>query len=369
MSGRTVRVATYSALCLALFLGGVSFRLLRSAPQPPALGFRPAVVELIDPVNEGDLATARFQLVNSSDEPVDVIDVKAGCACTGVKGADGRPFHGPARIAPQSALDLSADVVTAGRAGKQAVAIEADSQIGDRRVRCATRVQLVVRPGWRASPAEVRFDGTSPSSAMTEKAEIFDGLSDPGIRLKEVRVSAPKYVRAEIVESHESNLTSGAFAGIDGEPLLLKKRYDVLVTLTPSDTPSTDEYSTGLVTLVAVDPAVEQKSLVVRWRNKRPKARLEPASLTIAVPKDGAAAHRHLRYITEVRMNRGPRVRELPRFVDVTFGDSQGRSWPVDVVVHAAKVGKLPQNLNVEIATGVPEQPTVLLPITLLQSP
>jgi hypothetical protein len=358
-------------LCLTFFLGGVLWRLSRVAPTPsPELDLEPGVAELNDPVNEGDSARARLHVVNRGEQSAEITGVHATCSCTSIATSDGKPFVAPVEIGPHGVVDLNVTINTSDHVGQQEMPVALDARVGDREVHRASKVRLFVRAGWRANPAQLLFDETVPRKPVTRTIELFDGHPDPGIRLKEIRVSDPKRLNAQFVETKVTKLASNSLAGPDGSDAGLKKRYNILVTLMPPETTSKSEFSLDLVTLIPADARNPERSLVVQWRNLQPAIRLVPDSLTVVLPEGATVIRRRVQCLSQgvALTNRKLRVLSKPDFIHVSVGATDDRSTPILLECNVVRGDDLPRNTEIQFAVGESRQPALTLPICLLRS-
>jgi hypothetical protein len=357
-------------LCLTFFLGGVLWRLSRVAPTPSLeLDLEPGVAVLDNPVNEGDPARAQLRVINRGEQSAEITSISATCSCTSITTRDGKPFVAPFQLAPRAVVDLNVTINTSDHVGLREMPVALDARIGDQEVHRASKVRLFVRSGWRANPAQLSFDESVPHQPVTKRIELFDGHADPGIRLKQVRVSDPKHLSAGFVQSNVTKLEPNVLAGPDSSDAGLKKRYDIVVTLTPPDTPSKSEFSLELITLIPAEPQIPERSLVVQWRNLRPAIRLVPDSLTVVLPEGATVIRRRVQCLSEgaALTNRKLRVLSKPDFIHVSVGATDDRSTPILLECNVVRGDDLPRNTEIQFAVG-DSRPALTLPICLLRS-
>ncbi len=99
---RVFYLASAAVLCVtAVFLWKSNGSSRRQAID---VVLEPHELQLVTPVNEGDLVPINFQLFNNTDSDIVVDDVRPSCGCMEVLSSGGLPFESGRKIAAGSSV-------------------------------------------------------------------------------------------------------------------------------------------------------------------------------------------------------------------------------------------------------------------------
>ena len=319
-------------------------------PQSPRAYREPEVVEVV------------LLFKNLGRTSLNLLQVTGTCGCMAFTASDGSALDRPRPVAAGETFPIHLALNSRGKSGKTDYGVHATYAIAGVERVIAANVSVDILPALRLSTTSFNWIGLVPGQGRAATVSVYDGYPDPGIGIKEVRVSDPRRIRAELFDPPPERTAGVARL----QSATLKLRKSLVVTLRPQFAPCV-----GLetITLIPREAAVEPHSLTVSYSFEDPSLSISPRSITFHTRDLSSPARRRISCKVQGKSAADFRVFAQPDFLSVHIRPSgrPGFVW-IDVdssPSHSAPhVAPSPGSQLEIVVAGRPDR--IIIPIKIL---
>jgi hypothetical protein len=236
----------------------------------------PRTIEFKDGHIQGEPLETHFELKNESRSTVTVTSLSSSCGCMVLSGKDG-PLKTPFSLAAGAALPITLSVATGGRVGPQVFRLSATAEAAfGAPAKALARVRVKLLAALRAQPAMILFRRAKTGAPLAAEVKLADMLPDPGVRIREVRVSNEKTMRVEVQgETGPSDMF--------GESATAQARATLKLSYVPD---ATEGRIQEMISIVPEDARFAMLQIPVYCEIAQPRSRLIPQALTVPADHD-----------------------------------------------------------------------------------
>jgi hypothetical protein len=271
----------------------------------------PSEIEFKEGHIQGESLETHFELKNESSRPITVTSVRASCGCMVVAGKNGS-LTTPFTLENGAIFPVTLGVATGSRTGPNSfyLSVTAQGPYGTPAEANATvRVNLLA--GLRTEPSAVIFRRVKTGAQLSAEVKLADMFPDPGVRVRELKLSNDKTMRVELEpESGRSDIFGASAAANARGKLKLSYVPDVA-----------EGRIQEMITIIPEDPRFPQVQVPVYCEIAERAYRFTPGGLTIG-PTAGTTFRRIVVFQSD-EPETSLSVRQTPEGITVEIGKSQ----------------------------------------------
>ena len=237
---RTLVVILLAICALGLASGSAVRTLLMPVGQ---IAIYPTHVALQEGHIENEPLEVHFALRNESSRPVSVTSLSTSCGCMALSGANGA-LKPPFDIEPWGVCPVALNVATGNRIGKQTFGLSATAR-GPRGVELKTQadVKVNLQAALRAQPSMVIFRAAKPGQELLVEVALADALPNPGVRIREIKLSSEETMTVKIKEEsgpsplfgEDAKAHARATLTLQYTPIATEGRIQEMISIVPDN--------------------------------------------------------------------------------------------------------------------------------------